>query len=200
MREAFRSGATRRAHAASENENTVMSQRDAFERILAALLGSTRSGVIQLDRRGRIVAANDPARDLLRRGDGLSDQSGSLHARAPAEDAALQALLVRALPRCGGQGAGGSMLVRRGLGRPPLVLHVSPVGEGGCGDRHGPRCGVRAGGRPGKPDADRSGAGSGGPRPHADGEPRGGVASRGQDRTRHRERDVAARKTRSAGT
>ena len=33
-----------------------MSRRDGFERILAALLGSTRSGVIQLDRRGRIVA------------------------------------------------------------------------------------------------------------------------------------------------
>ena len=115
-----------------------MSQRDGFERILAALLGSTRSGVIQLDRRGRIVAANDPARDLLRRGDGLSDQGGSLHARAPAEDAALQVLLARALPRCSGQGAGGSMLVRRGLGPPPLVLHVSPVGEGDAETDTGP--------------------------------------------------------------
>lgn len=38
MREAFRPGATRRAHAASENEKAVMSQRDAFERILAALI------------------------------------------------------------------------------------------------------------------------------------------------------------------
>ena len=109
-----------------------MSQRDGFERILAALLDTIRSGVIQLDRRGRIVAANDLARDLLRRGDGLSDQGGSLHARAPADDAALQALLARALPGFGGQGAGGSMTVRRGLGRPPLVLHVSPVGEEGA--------------------------------------------------------------------
>lgn len=98
---------------------------------LAALLDGTRSGVIQLDRRCRIVAANDPARDLLRRGDGLSDQGGSLHARAPADDAALQALLARALPRYGSQGAGGSMLVRRALDLPGLVLHVSPVGEGG---------------------------------------------------------------------
>ena len=108
-----------------------MSQRDALECILAALLDTIRSGVIQLDRRGRIVAANDLARDLLRRGDGLTDQGGSLHARAPADDAALQALLARALPGFGSQGAGGSMLVRRGLGPPPLVLHVSPVGEGG---------------------------------------------------------------------
>ena len=131
MREAFRPEATRRAHAASENETAVMSQRDAFERILAALIDTIRSGVIQLDRRGRIVAANELARDLLRRGDGLSDQGGSLHARAPADDAALQALLARALPGFGSQGPGGSILVRRGLGPPPLVLHVSPVDAGG---------------------------------------------------------------------
>ena len=108
-----------------------MSRRDALERILAVLLGSTRSGVIQLDRRGRVVAASGHAGDLLLRGDGLSDQGGSLHARAPADDAALQALLARALPCCGGQGAGGSMTVRRTLDLPGLVLHVSPVDEGG---------------------------------------------------------------------
>ena len=109
-----------------------MSQRDGFERILAALIDTIRSGVIQLDRRGRIVAANGPARDLLRRGDGLSDQGGFLRARAPADDAALQALLARALPGFGSQGAGGSILVRRALDEPRLVLHVSPVGEEGA--------------------------------------------------------------------
>ena len=109
-----------------------MSRRDGFERILAALIDTIRSGVIQLDRRGRIVAANDLARDLLRRGDGLSDQGGSLHARVPADDAALQTLLAGALPGFGSQGAGGSMLVRRGLDEPRLVLHVSPVGEEGA--------------------------------------------------------------------
>ena len=72
-----------------------MSRRDALERILAVLLGGTRSGVIQLDRRGRVVAASGHAGDLLRRGDRLSDQGGFLHARAPADDAALQALLAR---------------------------------------------------------------------------------------------------------
>ena len=108
-----------------------MSRRDGFDRILAALTDTIRSGVIQLDRRGRIIAANDCARALLRQGDGVSDQGGSLHARTPADNARLQALLARALPRCGGEGAGGSMLVRRALDEPPLVLHVSPVGEGG---------------------------------------------------------------------
>ena len=109
-----------------------MSQRDGFERILAALIDTIRSGVIQLDQHGRIVAANESARDLLRRGDGLFDQGGFLHARVPADDAALQALLARALPGSGSQGAGGSILVRRGRDLPRLVLHVSPVGEEGA--------------------------------------------------------------------
>lgn len=107
-----------------------MSQWDALERILAALLGSTRSGVIQLDRRGRIVEANERARSLLRRGDGLSDQDGFLHARVAVDNAALQRLLACALPRFGGQGVGGSMAVRRGVDLPRLVLHVSPLDDG----------------------------------------------------------------------
>ena len=107
-----------------------MSPQNGFDGILAAVLDSMRSGAIQLDRRGRIVAANDWAGVLLRQGDGLCDQGGFLHARAPAEDGELQALLARALPRYGGRGAGGSMLVGRGLDRPRLVLYVSPVGEG----------------------------------------------------------------------
>ena len=39
---------------------------------LADLLDNTRLGVIHLDRRGRIVAANDRAGGLLRQGDGLA--------------------------------------------------------------------------------------------------------------------------------
>ena len=122
----------------SKTESTVMSPQDGFDGILAAVLDSMRSGVIQLDRRGRIVAANDWASALLRRGDGLSGQSGFLHARVPAEDGELQALLARALPRNGGEGAGGSMLMGRGLDRPRLVLYVSPVGEEGAAFDAGP--------------------------------------------------------------
>ena len=98
---------------------------------LNALLDNGRSGVIQLDRRGRIVEANDRARFLLRRGDGLCDQNGCLHARAPTDNAALQGLLAKALPRYGGQGVSGSMLVSRALDLPQLVLHLSPVDDGG---------------------------------------------------------------------
>ena len=95
---------------------------------LAELLDTTGSGVIQLDGRGRIVAANDAARDLLRTGGGLFDEGGLLVARTPQDNDRLQALLARALPPFGTQGAGGSTMVRRLGALPPLVLHVNPVG------------------------------------------------------------------------
>lgn len=90
------------------------------------LLDTTGSGIIQLDRRGRIVEVNDRARDLLRTGDGLFDERGFLFARTPEDNDRLQEMLKRALPPFRTQGVGGSMVV----GRPsalPLVLHVNPV-------------------------------------------------------------------------
>ena len=96
---------------------------------LAKLLDTTGLGIVQLDGRGWIMVANDCARDLLRSGDGLFDEGGFLCARAPEDNAALQGLLTRALPRFGGQGAGGSTMVRRSSAQPPLVLHVNPVGR-----------------------------------------------------------------------
>ena len=102
---------------------------DALGASLAKLLEATGLGIVQLDGRGRIVAANDRARDLLRTGDGLFDEGGFLRARTPEDNAELQGLLTRALPRFGGQGAGGSTMVRRSAALPPLVLHVNPVGR-----------------------------------------------------------------------
>ena len=95
---------------------------------LTEMLDATGLGVIQLDGRGRIVEANDRARDLLRAGDRLLDRNGLLSARSPRDDDDLQKLLGRALPPFGAQGAGGSMVVRRSGVLPPLVLHVNPVG------------------------------------------------------------------------
>ena len=95
---------------------------------LADLLGVAGTGVIHLDRRGRIVAANDRAVELLRQCDGLSDQDGVLHAVEPADDLKLRQLLERASPILGGQGAAGSITVGRRFVSPRLVLHVSPVG------------------------------------------------------------------------
>ena len=44
---------------------------------LGQLLENARAGVIQIDRRGRIVASNDRALALLRKGDVLSDEDGT---------------------------------------------------------------------------------------------------------------------------
>ena len=96
---------------------------------LAKLLDTTGLGIVQLDRRARIVAANDPARDVLRTGEGLFDEDGFLHARTPEDDAELQGLLTRALPGFGVRGAGGSTMIGRAAPLPPLVVHVNPVGR-----------------------------------------------------------------------
>ena len=95
---------------------------------LTEMLDATGLGIVLLDGRGRIVEANDRARDLLRAGDRLLDRNGLLSARSPRDDDDLQKLLGRALPPFGAQGAGGSMVVRRSGVLPPLVLHVNPVG------------------------------------------------------------------------
>ncbi len=100
---------------------------EALGTSLTGLLDNTRAGVIHLDRYGQIVTANDRARDLLRRGNGLRDQGGFLSACLPADTAKLERLLGRALPVQGRQAAGGSMSIRRPSGLPGLTLHVSPV-------------------------------------------------------------------------
>ena len=105
----------------------VVSGADALGSSLGDLLGNPRMGVIQLDQRGRIVEANDRARSLVRKGDGLFDEGGNLHARLPADEARLQRLMTRALPHFGHQGAGGSMTVGRPPGLARLAVHVSPV-------------------------------------------------------------------------
>ena len=96
---------------------------------LTGLLDKTGFGIIQLDRRGRIVAANDRATDLLRKGDALFDEDGLLAARSPADNEALQGLLACALPRFGEQGASGSLTMSRPDDLPGITVHVSPVGD-----------------------------------------------------------------------
>ena len=91
------------------------------------LLANKRVGVIHLDRRGRVATANDRARDILRRSDGLSDQGGLLRAWLPADDANLKQLLERALPTLYVEAVSGSMMIRRSPGLPRLTLHVNPV-------------------------------------------------------------------------
>ena len=54
---------------------------------LAKLLDATGLGIAQLDGRGRIVAVNERARQLLRTGDGRFDKGGFLHESTPEDDA-----------------------------------------------------------------------------------------------------------------
>ena len=107
----------------------VLAGAGALGASLADLLATTGLGIIQLDRRGRIAAANDRALALLRTGDGLVDRAGVLRADVPADNAVLQGLLTRALPPFGGQGAGGSMTVRRAADPQPLVVNLLPIGR-----------------------------------------------------------------------
>ena len=91
-----------------------------------ALLNTTRVGVIQLDRRGRIVEANDRARVILRRGDGVADQDGLLRASLPTDHTRLERLIAGALPAAR-PAVGGSMLLHREAVLPPFLVHVTPV-------------------------------------------------------------------------
>ncbi len=100
---------------------------EALDASVTELLDNPRIGVIHLDRRGRVMAANDQARAMLRHGDVLSDRGGVLRARVPADHVRLERLVADALPSAG-VAVSGSMMLRRISVVPPLVVHVKPVG------------------------------------------------------------------------
>ena len=100
----------------------------AGDTTVTALLETPRIGIIHLDRRGRILAANDRALSLLRQGEWLSDKEGVLQARAPDDQYRLARLVAEALPSSGAVPVSGSMRLGRVFGLPPLVVHVKPVG------------------------------------------------------------------------
>lgn len=107
----------------------AMAAAEILGATLTEMLGASRSGVVYLDRRGRIVEANDRARALLRRGDGLSDRGGFLRATVATDDDRLQGLLARALPPFGGRGLGASTTVGRSPGVARLVVRINPLGN-----------------------------------------------------------------------
>ncbi|MDE0195387.1 MAG: helix-turn-helix transcriptional regulator [bacterium] len=108
----------------------ALAAADTLGASLTALLDSSRIGVLHLDRAGRLLAANAPALDVLRRADGLSDKGGFLSAWLPEDHERLQDLLARALPTLWGEPpAGGSMILHRLSDPAPLGLHLSPVGD-----------------------------------------------------------------------
>ena len=108
----------------------ALAAADALGAGLAGLLDNDRIGVVQLDRGGRVLEANAPALEILRRDDGLLDRGGTLDAVLPADRSRLRRLLGRALPDFLGEApSGGSMTVQRPSGRSRLGLHVMPVGD-----------------------------------------------------------------------
>ena len=109
----------------------ALTAADALGAGLGGLLDNDRIGVVELDRGGRVLAANAPALEILRSGDGLLDRDGALDASLPGDRSRLRRLLRRALPDLWGAApGGGSMTVQRPSGRSRLGLHVSPVGAG----------------------------------------------------------------------
>ena len=105
----------------------ALGEAEALGQSLGALRENRRVGVIELDRWGRIGAANDLALAVLRKGDGLIDDHGVLRANVPENDRTLQQLVGGAIPPFPVQSVGGSMRVTRPKGITPLMLHVSPV-------------------------------------------------------------------------
>ena len=103
----------------------------------AELLENGRLGLIQLDRRGRIMEANDRAKGILVEQDGLRDGGGVLTSGHSGENEELQRLLAQALPRRGVHGVGGSMRITRRKVRTPLVLEIHPVRSMGVDCRAG---------------------------------------------------------------
>ena len=101
---------------------------EARSTTVTALLDNPRIGVLELDRRGRIMEGNDRARSILRHGDGLLDRNGMLRARAPADQVRLERLVGDALPASGAVAVSGSLVLRRSSVVPPFVVHVKPVG------------------------------------------------------------------------
>ena len=115
----------------TDQTTPIPAETRVVQTFLNALLENTRCGIIHLGPRGRIVAANDRARNLLRARDGLADEDGYLHASTPADDTRLQTLLAGALPRFGSQGVSGTMTVNRSAHSTRLALHATPVSHGG---------------------------------------------------------------------
>ena len=157
---------------------------------LAGLLDNDRIGAVQLDREGRVLEANKPALEILRRGDGLIDRDGALDAWLPADRSRLKRLLGRALPDLYGEApSSGSMTIQRSSGRSRLALHVSPVGGAEADFGGAPGGGAGARGRPGAPRPHRRPAGFGDARPDAVEGPDGGAAGRGPEGGRDRRRE-----------
>ncbi len=106
----------------------ALASAEALNASLSELLDNSGIGVIHLRRSGRIMSANDRARELLEQGRGIWNKDGFLRPWLSADCDELERLLARALPAWGRQGVGGSMALRR-PSHFPLILQIIPVTE-----------------------------------------------------------------------
>lgn len=113
-------------------------QADALGRSMDAVLENKRVGVVQLDRRGCIVAANNTALTHLRDRLVLHDDDGFLHAVSKTDDRELQVLLAGALGATGESAAGSSLILRQSLTTAPFMVHVTPIAVSGSDFEPGP--------------------------------------------------------------
>ncbi len=158
---------------------------EARNTTVTALLDNPRIGVIHLDRRGRIMAANDRARSILRHGDGLSDRDGMLRARAPADQVRLQRLVGAALPASGPAAVSGSMLLRRSPVLPTVRGARQARGRPSTRLRSAARRRADADCRAGAPTSRQPRLGGQDPGADAGGDSGGGLVGGRQERARH---------------
>lgn len=105
----------------------ALKKADAFGRSMEAILENNSVGVLHLDRRRRIVEANDAALRHLHGGSLLTDDAMGLRAASNTDDRKLQSLLASAL----NASTGGSMRLRRPDAATPLMMHVTPITASG---------------------------------------------------------------------
>ncbi len=108
----------------------LLADAGALGTSLTGLLDNARVGVIHLNQYGRIVAANDRASSVLRRGAGLTDHGGFLHATLPANNTRLARLLAGALGQHGGAAEAGAMVLHGPPTSPRIIMHVKPAVSG----------------------------------------------------------------------
>lgn len=107
----------------------TLAESESRDRAQAAALERLRIGALLLDESGRPVLVNRAARAILERNDGLALTRRGLRAARPAETAALEAAVRRALATTArrGQDAGGLLQISRPSLRRPLLVVVSPL-------------------------------------------------------------------------
>ncbi len=95
---------------------------------LEAALSAFDVSVFGLNRRGEVIFSNEPARRAVKANDGIALRSGGLATNDETQRDELRRLIERTvLNTMGpGYGGGGSMLLRRQSGQPPLRLTVMP--------------------------------------------------------------------------